>query len=176
MSKLFEEEVERAYQEQRIIIKTKRSYYDVWKAIDIFLRIITFGKQKKFMTHYTTTVGRTIYFPVGWIRSKASLSDYVTLCHERKHVWRMEKLGLGQMWLGLIIFGLLYFAVFLPVGLAWFRYVFEREAYLESFRACKRAGLTPDVNFYVKVLTGPDYVWTWPFKKSVRRWFFKHCV
>jgi hypothetical protein len=176
MSKLFEEEVERAYQEQHIIVKTKRSYYNVWKAIDIFLRIITFGKQNRFMTHYTTTIGRTVYFPVSFVRSKASAYDYVTLRHERKHTSQVEKLGLGNIWIGLIIFGLLYFAVFLPAGLAYFRYRFEREAYLESFRACKKVGITPDINFYVKVLTGPDYFWTWPFKKSVRRWFLKNCI
>ena len=176
MNKLFEEEVEKAYQEQHIVVKTKRSYYDVWKAIDIFLKIITFGKLKGFMTHYTTTIGRTVYFPVKFARNKASRGDYVILRHERKHTSQVEKLGFGNIWLGLIIFGFLYFAVFLPVGLAYFRYKFEREAYVESFKACKKVGLTPNIDAYVEVLTGPNYFWTWPFKKSVRKWFLKNCI
>lgn len=176
MSQLFEDEANAAYDEQRILIKTKRSYYDTWKFLDILLRIITFGKMNRFLTHYTTTVGRTLYFPLHWQRSKAGYSDYVTLRHERIHVKQMEKCGFGSMGLGLFIFGLLYFLVFFPVGLAWFRYRFEREAYVESYKAAKKVGLKPNINFYIEAMTGSDYFWAWPFKKSVKKWFYKNCV
>ncbi len=176
MNQLFEDEATKAYTEQGILIKTKRSYYRVWRFLDVLLKIITFGKMNRFLTHYTTTIGRTIYFPIHWQRSNASKRNYVTLRHERKHVWRARKLGFGNTTLGTIIFGFLYFLIFFPVGLAWFRYTFEREAYLESYKACKEVGIKPNVAFYIDVLTGPDYVWTWPFRKSVRRWFYKNCT
>lgn len=176
MESIFEQEANAAFDEQRIIIKTKKCYYKLWRFCDIFLRIVTFNKQKRFLTHFTTVMGRTVYFPIGWDRSKAGKSAYVILRHERKHIKQAEDLGRGNFWLGKALFILLYFLVFFPIGLAWFRYKFEREAYVESFKACKRVGLKPNVNQYIEAMTGPKYVWTWPFKKSVKKWFYKYCI
>ena len=176
MTNLFEKEANDAFDEQRILIQTKRTHYYMWKAIDIFFKIVSFGKLNRFMTHFTTTIGRTVYYPIDWERDKAGPYDYVILKHERKHVRQVEKICPSNFTVGLIIYGFLYFLIFLPIGLAWFRYKFEREAYLESYQACKEVGIKPDVNHYIKVLTGPSYLWTWPFKKSVKRWFYKHCV
>lgn len=176
MSQLFEDEAKAAYDEQRILIKTKRTHYHVWKICDVLFKVLTLGKKKNFLTGFTTTVGRTIYFPITWQRQKANKESYVTLRHERKHVWRMQKLGYGNATIGFIIFCLLYFFVFLPTVLAWFRYVFEREAYVESYKAAKRVGLTPNVIFYVDAMVGPSYFWAWPFRSSVKKWFYKNCV
>lgn len=41
---------------------------DSWlmKFIDGFLRVITLGKQRSFMTDYITTIGYTVYVPDSW--------------------------------------------------------------------------------------------------------------
>lgn len=156
-------------------VTTKDTHRKAWTVLNAIWKGLTLGKGPSLLDNYTTTVGRTIYFPVGWDIQKADELDYVTLCHELKHVEQYRTLGFGIAPLGFVIFLFLYLLVPLPIIFAWFRYYFERAAYLESYEAGKRVGLLPKIDYYVNVLTGVGYLWAWPFKSLVRRWFLKRC-
>jgi len=159
-----------------ITVTTKQQYRKFWKVLDVILRVVTFGKNKSFMTTFTTTMGNIIAFPEGWSENKVTEYDVITLEHELKHVQQYKKLGLGSVWLGFVIFCILYVFVPLPIGLAWFRYKFERDAYATSGKTILLYGLSckPNIEYYVDALTGSSYAWAWPFKKRVRRWFLEN--
>lgn len=147
----------------------------LWRAIDILLKIITFGGNKRFLTHFTTTLGKTVYYPVGWKIENAGRGSAVTLRHERKHILQFLKYGLGNATLGTIIMGFLYLFIPFPVFFAWFRYKFEREAYVESYTTKLTLGLPAKVDSYIEYLTGADYFWAWIFKRQVKAWFLENC-
>lgn len=171
---LFEQLEQEAVAEYGIRIRTKRDNLWLWKAIHYILLVLSFGQMKTFLTEFVTTLGRDIYWPLGWSRQHISKEDYITLRHELKHVHRFRQLGLGCYTLGIIVFGLLYLFVPLPVLFAWFRYYFEREAYLESYRAAKEVGLQPNIMMFVDLLSGPKYLWTWVIRSQVKKWFLKN--
>jgi hypothetical protein len=152
-------------------VKWKR----LWKTIHLVLKVLSFGKLNTFYTGYTITIGNKVFFPAGWSIKEAEATDYVTLRHEAKHIRDNIRLGIGNATLGTLIMGFLYLFIPFPIGFAWFRYKFEREAYAESYYACKRAGFVPDIKQYVELLSGPQYLWTWCRKKDVLRWFEQSC-
>ncbi len=147
----------------------------LWKAIHWILFVVSFGRQKTFYTEYTTTVGNVIYYRAGWRRETAELKDCVILGHEGRHVRQFIKWGLGSAKIGILIMGLLYLFVPLPVCFAWFRYRFEREAYKVSYYLWLELGGDPGIEYCVENLTAGQYLWTWVLKKQVRKWFQKHC-
>jgi hypothetical protein len=81
--------------------------------------------------------------------------------------------------LGIPTMFILYVLLPLPIGLAYFRYLFERAAYLEGIRASRvlyklsTDGELSRVNSAVLQLTGPMYGWTWPFEKQVVNYFIR---
>lgn len=149
-----------------------------WTLLHWCLVIVTLGKNRGFLLNYYTTVGLVVSIPRGLSTSNA---DPAVLAHEWEHVRQCRALGFGNAWVGLPLFAFLYLFC-LPFGLSWFRYSFERRAYvvgieyelrhmtgmLPSGKAARREQL---IEFSVEQLTGPNYAWTWPFKKSVARWF-----
>ncbi len=147
----------------------------LWKTVDWILRRITFGKQDGFYTRFTTTLGRTVYFPDGWTIDKAQLYDCITLRHEGRHIQQNLAWGAGNIWLGTLLMGIFYLLFPLPIYFAWFRYKLEREAYRVSYYTAIELGLKPNLENYVELLTGPKYFWTWHSKKQVRAWFHKNC-
>lgn len=163
-------------EKSKIKVTSKDQTHPVlWRLASKFLTILSFGKLTTFLTEYTTTVGRTIYFPVGWKVDEATGKDYEILRHELVHVTRMEKLGFNNIVLGTIVFVFLYFLIPFPIFFAWFRYWFEREAYKISWYVEQEQGLNPQIDDYVKQLTGPDYLWMWIFRNQVKKWFMKNC-
>lgn len=103
--------------------------------------------------HTETTIGRLVLLPVG-----RKLDDE-TARHEGAHADQCARLGWGNAWIGLPAFLVLYLIAPLPFGLAWFRYRFEREAYL-------RGGTAPaDI---ADVISSKVYGWAWP-----RAWVLK---
>lgn len=148
----------------------------LWKFIHWFLYIVTFGKQDGFLKRYTTTLGRTIYYPCGWKIEQTTDNDCAVLEHEADHVHLNYQCGLGNIYIGSVVMGLLYLFFPLPIGFAWFRYYAERRAYKISYYAGLKLGHTPDVSKYIQQLTGPNYLWTWVLKKQVRKWFEKNCT
>jgi len=77
--------------------------------------------------------------------------------------------------LGLPIMGVMYVLLPLPIGLAYFRWRFERAAYLKGMLVIARHNdkklPISYVNNAVKQLTTGLYGWTWPFPKNARKWF-----
>jgi hypothetical protein len=135
--------------------------------VDRALRLLTAGRQDRFMSEYVTTIGRTIYVPSGWERLSAA-ERYCTLRHELVHVRQFER----WTWPGM---ALLYLLFPVPFGFAAARAAFELQAYRESLRAMHEVGeLTQArreavLTWMVQRFTGPDYGWMWLAGGSVRR-------
>jgi len=91
------------------------------------MRFLAFFLSSRFMTHQWTTIGRrTIWAPVGTRLDRIDVYATVIrheLCHVRQ--WRRWPL-IGQ---------LAYLTLPFPFLFAWFRWRFEREAYLVNIRA-----------------------------------------
>jgi hypothetical protein len=146
------------------IIKKEDSF--LMKAIDIFLKIITLGKMKTFMSDFITTIGYKVYVPSGW-----ELMDKVTiLCHERVHMRQANKYG--RLW-----FSFSYLFLWAPTVFAHFRKKYEQEAYEESLRCIAKTGgikYIEDKLYRENVIahfTSAEYFWTWPFRKSIETWY-----
>jgi hypothetical protein len=141
-----------------------------WAFLDLCVRVLTFGKNKAFLTSYVTTIGKRVAVPKDWPVPRER--QYVVLRHELVHVRQQARLGLGFVWLGMVPWAVLYALLPLPMGLAWFRYCFEREAYAESVRAAIVVGEDPEAEreHAVAQISGPAYAWTWPFPARVRAW------
>ncbi|MDI1429296.1 hypothetical protein [Polyangium sorediatum] len=160
--------LERFARRRRPIRVVKKSEYWHQRAAGAALWAVTFGGQNKYLTHYVTTLGHTIYVPDdfdGWEPTRA----LEILRHEAVHVAQFERYG----WVVMVLF---YGVLPLPMGLAWFRARFEWEAYEETLRAVAEieglaAARAPALRAeIVRRFTGPDYGWMWPFPRTVERW------
>jgi hypothetical protein len=137
-------------------------------AIDRALRLVTLGAQSRFLTHYHTVIGDTLYVCDAW-RSMSDVARVILLRHERVHLRQRRRYGL-------LPFAVLYLVPFFPLGLAYFRARFEWEAYEETLRAtAEHRGLAALDSALrgelVRRFVGPDYGWMWPFPHTVGRWF-----
>jgi hypothetical protein len=130
---------------------------------------ITFGRMRSYLDSYQTTIGRTVYVTADWDRWPSD-ERYVTLRHEAIHLRQFRKLTLPGM-------ALLYVFLPLPMGLAWFRAYFEKQAYAESIRAAaevwgpaypRRASYRAHI---VEQFLGASYGWMWPFRRGIERWY-----
>jgi len=139
------------------------------RAIDILLKLVTFWSQRHYLTRYQTTIGRTVYVCCGWDDLPAA-QRYITMRHERAHLRQFRRYTLPLM-------ALLYIFVPLPVGLAWFRAHFEKQAYGEEIRAAAAlygkehvaaAEFRADI---IGQFTGPAYGFMWPFRRAMERWY-----
>ena len=92
------------------------------------------------------------------------------LRHEAIHLRQFRTFTLPGM-------ALLYLLFPLPMGLAWFRAYFEKEAYAETVRAAaevwgpefpRRAAYR---QYVIDQFTGASYGWMWPFRASLERWY-----
>lgn len=118
----------------------------------------------RFMSHYWTALGNKIYYPE---RLTAPPEHYiVTIAHEKVHIRQMQKLTTP-------VFLFLYLCCPLPIGLAWFRWRMEREAYLVNIAAAPNRLRT--IECIVKKLGSAEYGWCWP-KPWMRRWFLRQLV
>lgn len=138
------------------------------RAIDVALRLLSFGGQDRYLTDYVTTLGHVIYVPEGW-ESREAGAKLAVLRHELVHVAQFERYGTIGM---SILYGLLPF----PIGLAYGRARLELEAYVETIRATAEIdgieAATSDAlrEFVVERFVGPDYLFMWPFRAAVDRW------
>lgn len=166
------EEIKKEFEDFEIIKKSESS---LMKLINVLLTVISFGKMKVFMTDFITVIGNKVYVPDSW-DERSEISKCVTLRHERVHMRQSRQYGK-------VLFTILYLFVPLPVGLAWYRAKFEKEAYEVSFRALKDYlgyDIFSNEEFYstykqhaVSNFTSAHYFWMWPFKKSIEVWFDK---
>jgi len=162
------EEIKDEFSSFKIVKKSDSLFM---KIIYYLLLIITFGTQKVFMKSYTTTIGNTVYVSSNWERysvfSKVSL-----LRHERVHMRQAKKYGM-------FLYSFLYLMFPLPVGLAYYRAKFEKEAYEETISCAYAEGGEAYVKrvlfreYIVGQFTTGKYLWMWPFRKSVEKWFDK---
>jgi hypothetical protein len=139
------------------------------RAIDRALKLITFGGQTEYLTHYHTVLGDTLWVPLSWPELD-DLGRVVLLRHERVHLRQRRRYGSIGM-------ALIYLLPFLPLGLAYGRARIEWEAYQETLlataevyglEAARDPGLRAEI---LSRFTGPDYGWMWPFPAQVGRWY-----
>ncbi|CAN5916903.1 hypothetical protein BH11MYX3_BH11MYX3_27290 [soil metagenome] len=139
------------------------------RAIHYALIGLTFGRMRTYLDSFQTTIGRTVYVTADWDEIDAD-QRYVTLRHEAVHLRQFRKFSVPGM-------AILYVLLPLPMGVAWFRAYFEKEAYAESIRAAAEVWgpahpRRPAYREYViGQFLGPSYGWMWPFRKQLERWY-----
>lgn len=164
-----------------VILVTKDSW--LWTIAWLMLVIFTLGiyaikmSRTRFLHNYATTIGPIQGYPGEW----NELSRWL-LVHEARHTRQSQWFGYaipilgwipGQVggtiraFVGLPLFGLFYLILFFPLGFALFRWRFEIDSELASYRWMIRNSYTPTqvreraANFARKVCGG-DYGWSWP--------------
>jgi hypothetical protein len=156
-----------------------------WTALHYAVLVLTLGRNRTFLTRYATTIGPYIALPPDWLARLDEPWLRYLLVHERVHVQQFKRWGFGSAHVGMFTMGFAYLFLPLPVGLAWFRWMLEREAYAAGIRAnlADRVLDPPHVVAglrrvliagAVEQLTTGAYGWTWPFPGAVRRWFEEH--
>ncbi len=111
---------------------------------------------RDFMDHYWTTIGRTIYTP-----------SYVGDPYDHLSILEHELVHVDQYARWSVLFLISYLALPLPIGLAWFRWKWEREAYLVQIR--NSPDPAAEITRIVDSLWS-GYGWPWP-RKWMRAWF-----
>lgn len=138
------------------------------KAVDIFLKIVSLGMMRTFMTRFATVIGYTMYVSRRSWYDLPPVGRAIVMRHERVHMRQRRKYGM-------LLYSLLYLLFPLPAGISYFRMKFEREAYEESILAAVELGLaSKDGKFRASVVgafVGPSYLWMWPFRKGVEAWY-----
>jgi len=137
--------------------------------IDRCLRLITFGKQSRFLIEYHTVIGNTLYLAPTW-DGLGDVERLALLRHERVHLRQRRRFGM----LGLAF---LYLIPLFPLGLAYGRARLEWEAYCETIRALFE--MRGDAVLRDRILrehiigrfVGPDYGWMWPFRSTLEKWY-----
>jgi len=127
----------------------------------------SFGRVDNFMTGYATTIGYTVYVPEYW--DLLTAEEHVkVLRHERVHLRQQRKYTRP-------LYFFLYAFVFLPIGLAYFRAKFEKEAYEETMRCWfEEGGLLLVASRRSRVVahfSSAVYGFMWPFRRRVESWF-----
>ena len=138
------------------------------QAIDLALKLITLGAQRRYMTQYHTVIGYTLYVPPVW-DDMSDVARVILLRHERVHLRQRRRYGF-------LLFAFLYLVPILPLGLAYGRARLEWEAYQETLRATvelrgfaalEDGRLQDEI---VRRFVGGDYGWMWPFPAQIRAW------
>ena len=136
------------------------------RAIHHLLRVVTLGGQSQYLDRYVTTLWHTVYVPDDW-EARPIEERWATLRHELVHVRQFERWGVAM--------AVAYLLLPLPLGLAWFRMRFEREAYEETLRAWHELGGRAACErlraHVIGQFTSGAYGWMWPFRRSLERWF-----
>jgi len=149
------------------LIEKKDSF--LHKVIDKCLLVLTLGRMSNYLTDYQTTIGNRVYITDDW-KQRSHVSRIIVLRHERIHLRQFRK----YTFLGMSI---LYLAFPLPLGVAYFRAIFELEAYRESIIATheffgKEAVTDPSYRKHILAqFTGPSYGWMWPYPKFLNKWY-----
>ncbi len=136
-------------------------------AIDVFLRVVTLGGMRTYLTNYHTVLFGTLWVPDHW-DAMSELDKVILLRHERIHLRQRKRMGD-------VLMAFVYIFPIFPLGLAYGRARIEWEAYEETIRATIEF-LGVDAARALKRgliarFVGPDYGFMWPFPKMVARWF-----
>lgn len=114
---------------------------------------------KKFMDGFWTTVGETIYYPSS-VKNPLDSQHASILEHEAVHVVQYRK--------NKAFFTVAYIFLPIPCFFAYWRWKYEREAYMVQL---KRNSSPEAIEWVVNTLWS-NYAWTWP-KSWMREWFEK---
>lgn len=150
----------------RIVRKDQSAFH---RAIHVALIGVTFGRMRSYLDSFQTTIGRTVYVTADWDDWSPD-RRYVTLRHEAVHLRQFRRYTLPVM-------AILYVLLPLPMGLAYFRARFEKEAYAETIRAAaevhgvEHARSSAHRNYVIEQFMGASYGWMWPFRASLERWY-----
>jgi hypothetical protein len=134
-----------------------------------FLAVLVRVFNPNFMA-YATTIGNRIYVP----RSLLPTDLRRLLVHEIEHVQQCRALGFWlHPWLGFPIYMLLYLILPFPIGLAFWRYWYEREAEARAWRWGLDCGESPDsvrdrCDLFSRKVGSWDYFRPWPRAWVVR--------
>lgn len=131
------------------------------RAMRLLARLLPAAGTRGFMERYWTTVGRTVYYPTS-VRDPLAHRDILE--HELVHVRQWERFGV-LMWISYILLPL-------PFGLAWFRFRWEREAYLIQIE--RAADRDREIERVVNALWY-GYGRPWP-RALMRSWFRKNAA
>lgn len=159
------DDVKKEFPDFKIVYKKDSS---LMKSINFFLKTISFGKMKTFMDSFITTIGETVYVPTDWHENSAS-TKAITIRHERVHMRQAKKYGR-------VLFSIMYLLLPIPIGAAYFRAKFEKEAYEESLKAVheyygSKLFTNSLKESILKHFTTAEYIWMWPWKKSLDSWY-----
>ncbi len=149
------------------IVKKSTSRFHL--SIDAILKVVTLGKMQNYVSDYQTTISNSIAVTDHWFTLSKD-EQYCILRHELVHLRQFRRYGFWGM-------SFLYLLVPLPMGFAYCRAAFEKEAYEESIRAhaevyglsAVKQGLYRD--HIIRQFTSASYGWMWPFRKRVIRWY-----
>ncbi|HUS66137.1 MAG TPA: hypothetical protein VMZ28_16405 [Kofleriaceae bacterium] len=139
------------------------------RVIHKLIAVVTLGGNRSYLDGYHTTIGRRIYVTGGW-EAMARDRRWLLLRHERVHMRQFRRFTFAGM-------TLLYLLIPLPLGLAYFRARFEKEAYAETIRGSAElygADHVRSPEFRQDIIgefTGPGYGWMWPFRRAMERWY-----
>ncbi len=147
----------------------------VWKDASKLMKFINMlmhlgSKNHPFMLEYATTIGKTIYMPNLWWDTANEQQRLILLRHELVHIKQMQQYSTP-------LFLLLYLFVPLPLGCAYFRAKFEKDAYRETMQARYEYWGEDSITstecreWIISQFTGKMYGWMWPFKQSMERWY-----
>lgn len=151
------DDIDNALRAQRVRLLPKHGSR-LMRAAAVLLRPLGL---RAFLTHYWTTVGRTVYYP-SCVHDPRAHPD--VLAHELVHVRQWQRWGVW-LWVS-------YLLLPLPLGLSWFRWRWEREAYLVQIeRAVDRRR---EIDRVVDALWS-GYGWPWP-RAWMRRWFERNAL
>ena len=128
--------------------------------------------------NFGITLLNHIFLPEHW-DSMSPRSRVALLLHEAQHVRQQLRFGFGNIYLGFVLQALIYLLFPLPVGLAYGRARLEMDAYKETLRGYylmsgKDLRVIADKDledFIISQFTGPNYVYMWPFERSLRSWY-----
>lgn len=160
------EEMRAEFPRFRVICKDESRFQ---RAIHYALMVVTFGRMREYLDGYHTTIGQRIYVTSDW-EDRDPDQRYLTLRHERVHMRQFRRFTFPGM-------TLLYLLLPLPMGAAYFRARFERQAYEETIRASaavygREYVAAPEFrNRIIEQFTGPSYGWMWPFRKRLESWY-----
>ena len=147
----------------------RKDHSPLHRAIHYALVGLTLGRMRSYLDDYQTTIGSTVYVTPDW-DERTPDERYVTMRHEAVHLRQFRTFTLPGM-------ALLYVLLPLPMGLAWFRAYFEKEAYAETVRAAAEVWGPefPRREAYrrrvIDQFTGAAYGWMWPFRAGLERWY-----
>lgn len=139
------------------------------RAIHYALVGLTLGQMRSYLDSFQTTIGKTVYVTPSW-NDLPDDERYVTMRHEAIHLAQFRKFTLPGM-------AVLYVLLPLPMGVAWFRAYFEKQAYAESVRAAAEiwgieyAASTSYRTYILSQFSSAAYGWMWPFPASMNRWY-----